>query len=253
LSAPANAPNLGSQGQTTVWTYLAGPILAFLPARLRAAYFGGIRVNWSRATVFSGIIESFLALVALIVWYSIFVTRAGPAIGAYIPWPYAGPMGLLSMYMHPLTWLICYFGVEGTVRTMSGLATHEVPGTLPLVLLDRAIRYAKTGEWRLKPRLVEDEVTRGEGNWDLKIASRNPKAHWKYPLTIRYQDEFFRVLGEERVAVGGRPHIYLLRRLPSNEIIRGLEDYDPHAAFVEDSPPGFFATVCGEMRKKFAK
>ncbi|HVA17915.1 MAG TPA: hypothetical protein VMV59_09420 [Candidatus Dormibacteraeota bacterium] len=236
-----------------MWTYLAGPILAFLPARLRAAYLGDIQVNWSRATVFSGIIESLLALGALIVWYSIFVTRAGQAIGASIPWPYAGPMGLLSMYMHPLTWLICYFGAEGVVRTMSGLATHEVPGTLPLVLLDRAIRYARTGEWRAKPRLVEDEVTRGEGIWDLKIASRNPKAHWKYPLTIRYGGEFFQVEGEEHVVVAGRPHIYFLQRLPSNEIIRGLEDYDPHAAFLEDDPPGFFATVYAEMRKKFAK
>jgi len=236
-----------------VWTYLAGPILAFLPARLRAAYWGDIRVNWSRATAFSGIIESFLAWGALVVWYSVFVTRGGPAIGAYIPWPYAGPMGLLSMYMHPLTWLICYFGVEGAVRAMSGLATHEVPGTLPLVLLDRTIRYAKTGEWRVKPNPVEDEVTRGDGIWDLKIAARNPKAQWKYPLTIRYGGEFFQVQGEEHVAVGGRPHIYFLQRLPSNEIIRGLEDYEPHAAFVEDNPPGFFATVYGEMRKKFAR
>ena len=236
-----------------MWTYLAGPILAFLPARLRAAYLGDIQVNWSRATVFSGIIESFLSLVALIGWYSIFITRTGPAIGASIPWPYAGPMGLLSMYMHPLTWLICYFGVEGAVRAMSGLATHEVPGTLPLVLFDRAVQYAKTGEWHVKPGLMEDEVIRGEGTWDLKIASCNPKAHWKYPLTIRYGGEFFPVHGEEHVATGGRPHIYVLRRLPSNEIIRGLEDYDPHAAFVEDNPPGFFATVYGEMRKKFAK
>ncbi|HXT73182.1 MAG TPA: hypothetical protein VN785_04945 [Candidatus Angelobacter sp.] len=242
-----------SQGQTTVWTYLAGPILAFLPARLRATYLGNIRVNWSRATVFSGIIESFLSLVALIAWYSIFITRAGPAIGRSMPWPYAGIMGLLSMYMHPLTWLICYFGVEGAVRAMSGVATHETPGTLPLVLLDRAIRYAKTGEWRVKPSLAEDEVTRGGGIWDLKIASCNPKTHWKYPLTIRHSGEFFQVQGEEHAATGGRPHIYLLRRLPSNEIIRGLEDYDPHAAFVEDNPPGFFATVYGKMRKKFAK
>ena len=236
-----------------MWTYLAGPILAFLPARLRAAYWGDIRVNWSRATVFSGIIESLLALVALIAWYSIFVARDGPAIGRSIPWPYAGPMGLLSMYVHPLTWLICYFGVEGAVRMMSGLATNEVPGTLPLVLLDRAIRYAKTGEWRVKPKLVEDEVTHGEGNWDLKIASCNSKAHWKYPLTIRYGGEFFQVQGEEHGAAGGRPHIYLLRRLPPNEIIRGLEDYDPHVALVEDNPPGFFSTVYGEIRKKFAK
>jgi len=214
---------------------------------------GDIRVNWPRATVFSGIIESFLSLVALIAWYSIFITRDGPAIGRSIPWPYAGIMGLLSMYMHPLTWLICYFGVEGAVRTMSGLATHETPGTLPLVLLDRAIRYANTGEWRLNPSLAEDEVTHGGGIWDLKIASRNPKAHWKYPLTIRYSGEFFQVQGEEHAATGARPHIYLLRHLPANEIIRGLEDYDPHAAFVEDNPPGFFATVCGEMRRKFAK
>jgi hypothetical protein len=85
-----------------VRTYLAGPFLAFLPRRWRSAYLSSLPVNWSRATLLSGIIEALAAIVALAVWYSVFVTRAGAANGAAFG-SYAGPVGLLSMFMHPIT------------------------------------------------------------------------------------------------------------------------------------------------------
>ena len=238
-----------------MWTYLFGPIFALLPYRWREDHLRGIPIDWPRATIISGISETGVALAALVAWYSMFVTRLAPIIDPYIGGsPYVGYVGLFSLMMHPLTWLICYLGVEGAVRAAGALATEQTLGSLPFVTIYRTVRWAKTGDWRVQPVLVGDEVTRGEGSWDLKIASRKPKAHWKYPLAIRYRGEFFQVQGEEHVtAVSGRPHVYLLRRLPANEIIRGLEDYDPLAAFVEDNPPGFVATVFGELRKKFAK
>ena len=128
-----------------MWTYLLGPVLAFLPSRWRAGRFEGLRVDWPRATILSGILECALAFVALVTWYSIFVTQNGSAIGAAFPEPYAGPMGFLSLAGHPLTWLIGYCGAEGAVRTLSGLATDEAPGSLLLVAFGNAIHFARSG------------------------------------------------------------------------------------------------------------
>lgn len=241
------------QRPTAVWTYLAGPFLAFLPARWKAAHLGDVPVNWGRATLVSGLIESVVAIAALVAWYSIFVAQAGPAIERHFQWPYSGEIGLLSLYMHPLTWLICYFGLEGAVRMLAGIASEEAPGTLPLVLADRATRLIRHGEWRAKPALVKDRVERQGAGGELRIASCRPKDHWKYPLTIRLEGEFFQVQGEEHFpAARERPHVYRLKKLPANEIIRGLEDYDPESVLREEKPPGFFATVAGELRKKWS-
>lgn len=236
-----------------MWTYLAGPFLAFLPARWKRAHLGELPVNWGIATLISGILEAIAAIVALVAWYSVFVTGAGPAIWKYFPWPYAGEIGLLSFCMHPLTWVIGYFAGEGVVRMLSGLIAGEAPGSLPLVMIDRIMLRGKEGSKNTIPPLAKDKVIRGGPSWDLKIASCRPKEHWKYPLTIRYQGEFFRVQGEmPEDASPERPHVYQLVRLPSNEIIRGLEEYDPEAVLHEERVPGFFATVAGEVRKKWS-
>ena len=236
-----------------MWTYLAGPVLAFLPARWRSAYLRGVSVNWPRAAQLSGVIEAIAAIAALVVWYSVFVTEAGPAIEKYVGWPYSGPLGLVSLFLHPLTWVICYFGAEGVVRMLAGLVAEESPGTLPLVLADRGIRFVRHGEWREEPALVRDQVDRHGLTGDLRIASCRKKDHWKYPLTIRHEGEIFQVQGEEHLPNERlRPHVYRLTQLPANEIIRGLEEYDPESALHETKPPGFFATVAGELRKKWS-
>jgi hypothetical protein len=187
-----------------VWTYLAGPFLAFLPKRWRAGRFNNISVNWERATLISGFVEAITAIVALVVWYSIFVSGAGPAIWKYFPWPYAGEVGLLSFYVHPFTWVICYAGFEGAVRMLAGLTTEEAPGTLFLVLVDRAARFARHKEWKSKPAPVRDKVDRHGLTGELKIASCKAKDHWKYPLTIRYEGEFFQVLRRGAFRSGAR-------------------------------------------------
>jgi hypothetical protein len=240
-----------------VWTYFAGPILALLPARWRAARLSAFEINWSRATLLSGIFESVLALAALVVWYSIFVTRLAPIIDPYVGGNLVeGYVGLFSLLGHPLTWVIIYFGMEGAIRTVAALTTEETLGTLPLVLLDWAWQLQKRGGGFGRLRLVADEITRGGENWDLKIASCRPNKHWKYPLTIRFEDVIFQIIGEEQAESKNRtarPHVYLLRRLPANEIIRALEPYDPRDVLKEREASGFFATMFRELRGKWAK
>ena len=113
-------------------TYFIGPLLAFLPRRWRAR-FSERKLQWARATIVSGVLEGLVAFVALVVWYSIYVTRIGEIIhGA--GGQYSGYVGLFALAVHPLTWVICYFGCEGVGRVLAAVATEESHGTLPLWL-----------------------------------------------------------------------------------------------------------------------
>jgi hypothetical protein len=103
-----------------------------------------------------------------------------------------------------------------------------------------------------EPVPVKDQVEENRASEELKVASCRVKPHWKYPLTIRYEGEFFQLQGEDHLAgTHERPHVYLLKKLPANEIIRGLEEYEPKDVLHEESLPGFLATVAGELRKKW--
>lgn len=231
-----------------MWTYLLGPFLAFLPRRWRAGHFHERIVDWPRATALSGLIEGFGAAASLTVWYSVFVTRLGQIIGG-AGGDYAGYVGLFSLALHPLTWVICYFGCEGAVRFLGAIATGESYGTLPLALFAWGLERAG----RKRPgRFLADEVTIRTSEYDLQVASCRAKEHWKYPLTICYGEKFYQVVGGELLRQSLRPYVYFLRRLPANETIKGLEPYDPAVA-VDQESPGFFQTLFGEMKRRVAK
>jgi hypothetical protein len=242
--------------------FLRETILVLVPAHWHRNSLDGESVYRREAAVASGLTQIIISLSLYIVW---FVYSAGhwahtavmAAVKAHpdmnIGEGTIGSLVLVLILLHPLTWILLYFAYEGIVRTLNARARMPIRATLPLRLIDRTVRYTKCGEWRETPRLVQDEVTRGEGKWDLRIASCRSKPHWKHPLTIRYQEEFFQITGEERAgAFGPRPHVYLLRRLPANETIKGLEPYDPGSVLSEEMP-GFFETVFSEMRRRWAK
>jgi hypothetical protein len=209
-----------------MWTYTIGPALALLPERWRAARFGELGVDWARAAAISGLIEGFGAVAMLVVWYSVFVTRLAPIIDPYVRGSLlSGYVGLFSFAAHPLTWVICYFGCEGVVRFLAAVVTGEGRGTLPLALVAWAVDYAARPSGNA---VVPDEVTAGAETCDLQVASSRAKDHWKYPLTICYCEQFYQVMSAEFHARAARPHVYFLRKLPPNETIKGLEQYDPN-------------------------
>ena len=216
---------------------LLGPIFALLPERWRRALLGRAPVNWPRAALVSGSLEGVLGLGALIGWYLYFIqdaigvqaditskamlTRDMPAGATGVGMSYAmGLAALTSFALHPVSWALFYFTLEGLLRALAAGLTQEVVGTLPLVLVDRAIGLGQRRSYELRVPLVADEVARGDEKtpWDLKVASCRPKPTWKYPLTISYEEEFFQVAGESRGGgTPGRPHVYLLRRPPQGE------------------------------------
>jgi len=132
-------------------SYTLGSFLAFLPKRWRESLPFHASVDWKPAVLLSGILECLIALIALIYWYSYSVTHwAADAVfsaiqnGAEINPNAIGFAGLAVTFLHPLTWLIAYFGFEGIVRLCAAF-TDTTLGVLPLYLLDKACLQFRRG------------------------------------------------------------------------------------------------------------
>lgn len=211
-------------------TFILGPVIALLPRRWRedlVATRGN--VSLVPGAIISGVAEAILGLAALIAWYSIFVTMAAQAV-ATSSGPGAGNsrIGMYAyvlFWLNPITWVVAYFGLEGTIRAVCAISTDQVYGVLPLVLIERIVRALKPA--KQEPPLVADEVLPGGSGCDMKIACCRSRSEWAYPFTIRYGGAFFQVVASTRLGAGVRPYIYSLRRLPPGEVARGLKDYDP--------------------------
>ena len=130
-----------------MWTYLFGPIVAIFPEPWRKSFPSAENVRWQRATAISGFAEAVLALVALMHWYSYSMsTWVGNGVGVAL----SGKMGpeariqdiggaaLVVWWMHPLTWVIGYAGLEGVVRFCAGFGGSSC-GILPLFLADKIL------------------------------------------------------------------------------------------------------------------
>jgi hypothetical protein len=226
-----------------MWSYVIAPILSLLPRQWRRALFGEVGFNWARATLISGMIEGAVFLAALAFWYFHTMYKAvGEQMGATMQATKGVPgegaaygMGIAALAVfatHPLTWVLGYFTVEGISRAVAAGVTDEAPGTLPLAIVAWVAGGMKRRAYEMRVPLVEDEVTRGgeKDKWALRVASCRPKPEWIFPLTIRYQNEYFQVAGESPTgATPARPHVYLLNRPPAGEAYRGVREYDPDA------------------------
>src|SRR5271163_1772798 len=105
------------------WTaYLVGPFYTLLPKRWRRAAQHGSDKYHARAALISGVGEALVTLFVLAAWYMRFfgVLREKYAAtvdtspqGSIVAPEVTGGAGLLIFAMHPLTWLILYFGIEG--------------------------------------------------------------------------------------------------------------------------------------------
>ena len=113
-----------------MWTYVIASFLSLLPGRWRRALFGEVGFNWPRATALSGMMESVLCFGGLIAWYfhvmyssfnqqvgaTVQATQGAPGEGAAFA---MGAVGLFYFAMHPVTWVLAYFTVEGIWRTLA--------------------------------------------------------------------------------------------------------------------------------------
>jgi hypothetical protein len=246
-----------------MWTYLLGPLLAFLPMRWRARLVVEAPIEWPIAGLLSGLVEGLGGLFTFFWWYFHILQRyigtmVGSALEGKTPVPVSDQQiqgaALILFVLHPVTWALCYFTFEGALRLLAALVAEESPGSLPLVLVDRLLTRGQRKKELGKIPLVRDEVSRGEGQqeWDLKVASCRAKPFWKFPLAVRYEGEFFTVTGESHAAASSaRPHVYSLRRAHPGEALRGLENYHSEDVLRGDDGPGFFGIVYRELRRRW--
>jgi hypothetical protein len=131
-----------------VLTYLLGPFLALLPQRWRKLLPVGSTVDWRRATVLSGFAEAVIALVALMYWYSHYMallvsngldSALAGKMGPHVTDQEIGFTALVIWATHPLTWLIAYAGIEGSVRLVAAAFSETNLGVFPLFLVDKII------------------------------------------------------------------------------------------------------------------
>lgn len=244
-----------------VWTYVVGPVLALLPGRWRQAIDPDRQMAWIPATILSGTVEALVSLIALIYWYSYSVAgwaqqaiystiKAHPQ--AAIREDTVGFAAMTLMAMHPLTWAIAWFVVEGIVRALGAAFVGNVNGSLPLWGLDRLVllfrRRADAGAIggnatsfvnALRDKLilsrtpvVADEICVSmDGPEELmEIHSCRPKGGWDPPRVVRYQGIYYRL---ESFAKGEapRPFHFYLRKLtagvPGRTVLEYLPDLPP--------------------------
>jgi hypothetical protein len=242
------------------WDFIAGPVLALLPARWRRLLPDQIDVNWQRAGTLSGMYELIAAVVAFGYWYMREVpTRIGQIIDATADGRI--PVGmddrqvngaaLTLFYLNPLTWLLLYFFFEGAARLCGAAFTENLLGTFPLYLAERFVAWvknpkeARVGETiaetaksilaSVRERAIEaarkdvpDELNyakSGEEEW-LEIRASRRKPDWFEPKTVRVGDLYYRL--EESATINGpRPFQYRLRRLPAGVPGRSVLLYTP--------------------------
>jgi hypothetical protein len=246
-----------------VLTFLLGPILALLPRRWRKSAPFGSSIDWKRATAFSGLGESVLALIGLVYWYSYAMNyMVSHGLDAAL----AGKMtrtvtdqeigfaALVVWASHPLTLLLAAAGVEGTVRMVAAAITETNLGIFPLYLIAKI--HAKiigqsepsaakaagftqgnmasiAGTIREKAlyrslQEIPDELFFSNNGADefLEIRASQKKEEWIPPRTVRMQDTFYRLEGSSN-GLPPRPFHYTLRKLSAGVMGRTVLDYAP--------------------------
>jgi hypothetical protein len=255
-----------------MWTYLLGPILAIFPLHWRMSLPFANRIKWDHATSVSGFVEGIFAVAGLMSWYmhamSLWVGNgAGMALsgkmGTEVRIQDIGGAALIIWWMHPLTWLLAYIGIEGATRLCSGAFGKYSCGILPLFLADKII----VGPFRLRNlaassesgtggnvssyvgaiservrsagrREVSDELhfIKNESGEFMEIHACRRKQDWTPPRVVRYQDGYYRLEADSN-AGGERPFRYRLRRLPAGVPGRTVLLYAPPDAVMRNTRP----------------
>jgi hypothetical protein len=220
---------------------LLGMVFSLLPPRYRNWWAGATSADFRHATILSGLVEAVGCLVLAFLRYVRFLDRRVGGIGEaairkgveealgniYVQFG-MGFTTLLEFIFSPLTLLLFYFMLEGTLRFLAATITEETPGTMPLYVIAWGIERAR--RWKAEQAmgpLVEDEVHRFKGiGYDLGIASCRPKPSWDRLMTIEFEEKHYELF-EAKMGPPPRPYIYLLREISRGKVIRGLHHYSP--------------------------
>ncbi len=224
-----------------MWVLLAGIVVSLLPRQYRNQWSLASTANFRKATVLSGLAEAVVCLLLYAGGYLVFIQHrvgtiadaamkrgAEDALASPAAQYGAGYVSLIEYVFSPLSLLLCYFALEGTLRTLSAAVTEETHGTLPLYVLAWGIE--RVGKWRAERALgspVADEVQcLYRSDFDLAIASCRQKTTWDRLLTIEFEELLYE-LAETTRGSPPRPFVYWLRKIPPGKLIRALHHYQP--------------------------
>jgi hypothetical protein len=257
-----------------MWRLAIGAVLGFLPQRWRNRMGLGLdqAIPWTGAGILSGLVEALVGTVGLLYWYSRSVTtwaanaldsalRGGPE--AQVPGQAIGFSALVLWMLHPLTWFIGYFAMEGIVRFLAAISTERVHGSLPLVVADWCYGkisarppegdqlHAPTGKEYIQslattvkekvmtarlPELEDELVDYAQGGAQmLEIRATRPKSDWVPPRVVRMGQSYYR-LEEALSEKPPRPFVFRLRRLEAGVPGRTVIMYEAPRAEHSDEP-----------------
>lgn len=254
-----------------MWRIVLGIALTALPRRWRAPALLEQAIPWVRCAILSGLLEGLLAMLALISWYSHSVTtwaanaldsalRGGPE--ASVPGQAIGFSALVLWCLHPLTWFIAYFVVEGMVRFLAAVSTEQILPSWPLAVVDWSYGnltnrpregdalHTPTAKQQVQSLAVSvrqsaktaglaelpDELRESDADGAiLEIYSSRPKAEWMPPRIVRVGQVYYRL---EAASEGSRPRpfSYRLRRLSAGVPGRNVLLYQPPHAIDSTKP-----------------
>jgi len=247
---------------------LWGMILSLLPGRYKQRLPASLSGDLRRGTIASGLVESIVCLLTVIVRYLAFLPqRVGDlgqrAIGRGAEEALAVPavqfgMGYVAAveYLsHPLTLALIYFSIEGAVRVVAATVTGENLGTLPLYAfawMEERLGHARA-ERKLGPRVPDAAEEIYSPDYDLRIFTCRKKKNWDRMITVSWQDQFYEVLDAQ---AGKPPHhfIYRLRKSPPSRVVRAVEVFDPQEVMRDQLPrSGFLAMLTDWAEERLAR
>lgn len=246
-----------------MWRLTLATLLSPLPRRWRVALQPERGLPWISATILGGFLESLLAFVGFVYWYYLSVNtwaaramdsalRNGPE--SAVPGQAIGFSALVLLLIHPISWLLIFFVIEGLVRWLAAAFTEQTFGILPLAFADWCYGKATgrpaegdalhTPSARMQlqsfisavkekiiamrlPEIADELLERFEGGEAyLEIHSSHGKPEWVPPKTVRIGDSYFRL---EQLATGEkpRPYIFRLRRVAAGVPGRNVIVYEP--------------------------
>jgi hypothetical protein len=218
-------------------------IVSLLPKQYRSLWSGSASADFRRATILSGAMQALGCLGLYIARYFYLmdyrlgtIAKASIAKEAYGAGgsPAAGFAAAAEYLFSPLSILLAYFAVEGTLRFFAAVVTEETAGTLPLYVVGWVVGriQARRADRALGERM-EDEVHQFVGlDYDLGIASSRPKK-WDRLLTIEFEGKNYE-LYDQKLGPAPRPYIYLLKEISRGRVIRGLHYYRPDENLLEE-------------------
>jgi hypothetical protein len=148
-----------------------------------------------------------------------------------------GGFGIAGIFLNPFAIFPLFF-VDGAVRFLAALASHQIVPTWPLGLIAWLARSKEDKLHQLSlGTLVPDKVERGDGKpWHLRVLSCRAKPHWNTYNSVHFEGEFYQLCGQD-LTTGQRKFVYLLRKQPETRLVVVVYDYHPNDVLSPDKPP----------------